>query len=212
MRAFRDKVVLRADRRVVTRSAGREEGDLGSSDEAGFLDQFQAGVPAFGLMRVVESGVGLQGGDGLHGTVVLHRPGAETEAAVVVDGQVSAGNVAVSDADTVLVALSQSSGHRLRLIELAGRTLWSKSRLSHQLTRMEHRGLVRREAHAENSRATDAVLTTDGLRAIEKAAPKHVDSVRRHFIDLLTDDQITALGDTTEKVVDHLRTLRETEH
>lgn len=112
---------------------------------------------------------------------------------------------------TVLVVLSEAPGHRMRLIELAGRILWSKSRLSHQLSRMEHRGLVRREAHAQNSRATDAVLTTDGLRVIERAAPKHVDSVRRHFIDLLTDDQIDALGDATEKVVHRLRTLLEEE-
>lgn len=116
----------------------------------------------------------------------------------------------LSGADyTVLVVLSEAPNHRMRLVDLAERTLWSKSRLSHQLTRMERRGLLRREEceqHPENSRATDAVLTTDGLRAIGEAAPKHVESVRRHFLDHLTDDQIDALGDGTEQVVRHLRT------
>lgn len=69
--------------------------------------------------------------------------------------------------------------------------------------------VVRREGHADNARATDAVLTADGLRVIENAAPGHVDAVRRHFIDLLTDDQIDALGDATETIVHHLRTLLE---
>lgn len=110
---------------------------------------------------------------------------------------------------TVLTVLSESPGQRMRLIELAEQVLWSKSRLSHQLSRMEDRGLVRRDAHTENSRATDAVLTTDGWHAIEKAAPAHVASVRRHYIDLLTADQLDALGDVTDTVIAHLRGLHD---
>ncbi|PSL01574.1 MarR family transcriptional regulator [Haloactinopolyspora alba] len=111
----------------------------------------------------------------------------------------------LSDADyTVLVVLSEAPGHRMRSIELTRRTMWSKSRLSHQLTRMEGRGLVRREEPADNARACDAVLTEDGLRRIETAAPAHVESVRRHFIDLLTDDELDMLGAVTERVVAHL--------
>ena len=109
---------------------------------------------------------------------------------------------------SVLVVLSEAPNHRMRLVDLAGQTLWSKSRLSHQLTRMQRRGLLRREEcerHPENARATDAVLTTEGLRAIEAAAPRHVESVRRHLLDQLTDDQIDALGDITEQVVRHFR-------
>lgn len=114
----------------------------------------------------------------------------------------------LSDADyTVLTALSEAPGHRMRLMELADRVLWSKSRLSHQLSRMADRGLVQRAEHAEGSRATDAVLTAEGLRVIVAAAPQHVASVRRRFLDLLTDDQIAALGDATENVVQHLRVL-----
>ena len=113
----------------------------------------------------------------------------------------------LSDADyTVLVVLSEAPGHRSRLIALAERLMRSQSRLSHQLSRMEHRGLVRRAANAERSRAMDAVLTDEGLRVIERAAPKHVESVRRHFVDLLTDEEIDALGDAAERIIHHLRT------
>ncbi|AYY13225.1 MarR family transcriptional regulator [Actinobacteria bacterium YIM 96077] len=115
----------------------------------------------------------------------------------------------LSDADyTVLTVLSEAPGHRMRLIELARRTLWSKSRLSHQLSRMQRRGLVRREEcekHPEDSRAIDAVLTAEGLRLMDEAAPRHVESVRRNFIDLLTPEQLDALGDGAEKVIAHLR-------
>jgi DNA-binding MarR family transcriptional regulator len=114
----------------------------------------------------------------------------------------------LSDADyTVLVVLSEAPGLRMRMLELGERILWSNSRLSHQLSRMEDRGLVRRQAHARNSRAIDAVLTAKGLRIIKKAAAEHVESVRRHFIDHLTDDQIGAIGDAAEKVIQHLRSL-----
>lgn len=54
-------------------------------------------------------------------------------------------------------------------------------------------------------RATDAVLTAEGRRRITAAAPLHVEWVRRHFIDLLTPEQIDAVGDATETVVRHLR-------
>ena len=46
----------------------------------------------------------------------------------------------------VLVRLSESPDHRMRMTELAEGIQWSKSRLSHHIDRMERRGLVRREA------------------------------------------------------------------
>lgn len=112
----------------------------------------------------------------------------------------------LSDADySVLVVLSESPGKRLRQIELAQRVLWSKSRLSHHLNRMSQRDLVRREHHDGNERAMDAVLTAKGQSVIDQAAPAHVASVRRHFVDLLTAEQIAVLGDIADRVLPHLR-------
>lgn len=104
----------------------------------------------------------------------------------------------------VLSNLSASDGHRRRLSELSDRMLWSRSRLSHHITRMEGRGLVRREGVEEDGRGAFVVLTPKGLRTIEAAAPLHVESVRRHFIDLLTDEEIDTLGDVAVKVLRHL--------
>jgi hypothetical protein len=48
------------------------------------------------------------------------------------------------------------------------------------------------------------VLTDAGLRAIQAAAPGHVECVRRHFIDLLSREQLDALAEISETVVGHL--------
>jgi DNA-binding MarR family transcriptional regulator len=111
----------------------------------------------------------------------------------------------LSEADyDVLTNLSESEGHRRRLSKLAAHMLWSTSRLSHHISRMEQRGLVRRRGDPSDARGAFVVLTKKGLRAVEEAAPSHVGSVRRHFIDLLSPEQLDVLGDVTEKVLDRL--------
>lgn len=111
----------------------------------------------------------------------------------------------LSEADyDVLSNVSDAPDRRGRLTEIAAGMLWSQSRLSHHVSRMEQRGLVTREGCEEDGRGSVIVLTDDGLRAIRKAAPRHVESVRRHIIDLLSPAQIDALGDIAETVVAHL--------
>src|SRR5262249_41653559 len=83
----------------------------------------------------------------------------------------------------VLSNLSEAPDHRGRLSELATRMLWSQSRLSHHISRMEGRGLVTREECKTDARGSVVVLTKQGQRALEKAAPHHVESVRKHIID-----------------------------
>lgn len=101
----------------------------------------------------------------------------------------------------VLSALSESDDHRQRIRELADRMLWSTSRLSHHITRMQQRGLVAREECPEDGRAAVVVLTPQGLRAIREAAPLHVESVRKHFIGLLTPQQLHVLAQIAGAVV-----------
>jgi DNA-binding MarR family transcriptional regulator len=104
----------------------------------------------------------------------------------------------------VLSDLSETPDQRLRLSELADRMFWSRSRLSHHLTRMQQRGLVTREECATDGRGSVITLTAEGRRAIEAAAPGHVAAVRRHLIDLLTAEEIAALDALSHRVVDHL--------
>ncbi|GHH61941.1 transcriptional regulator [Streptosporangium violaceochromogenes] len=108
----------------------------------------------------------------------------------------------------ILVNLSESSSHRMRMSDLADATIQSRSRLSHQISRMEAAGLVARETCADDRRGTFAVLTEHGWATIQKVAPHHVASVRQHFIDLLTDDQLHELEAAYTPVVNHLKSLR----
>jgi DNA-binding MarR family transcriptional regulator len=104
----------------------------------------------------------------------------------------------------VLSNVSEAEGRRERLAALAARMAWSRSRLSHHITRMEQRGLVTREGCASDGRGAFVVLTDAGWRAIQEAAPGHVASVRRHFIDLLSREQLDALTEISQTVVRRL--------
>jgi DNA-binding MarR family transcriptional regulator len=116
----------------------------------------------------------------------------------------------LSDADfAVLAHLSETPAGRMRMTELADALGWSKSRLSHQCSRMAGRGLVGREGCPDDARSSYAVLTAAGRDEVVRAAPRHVDSVRRHLIDLLDPDELLALTAITDKVVSHLAELGE---
>jgi len=104
----------------------------------------------------------------------------------------------------VLVNLSEAPERRLRAFQLGVATGWEKSRLSHHITRMEDRALVRRASCPTDSRGAYVVLTAEGRRAIEAAAPQHVEHVRRWFVDALTPDQLDALADISDAILARL--------
>ncbi|MFI8520399.1 MarR family winged helix-turn-helix transcriptional regulator [Streptomyces sp. NPDC085481] len=108
----------------------------------------------------------------------------------------------------ILVNLSESAERRLRMSDLAAATLQSKSRLSHQITRMENAGLVRRENCESDRRGLYAVLTDHGMDTMRKVAPHHVESVRKHFIDLLSPEALGDLHESLKPVADQLRGRR----
>jgi DNA-binding MarR family transcriptional regulator len=108
----------------------------------------------------------------------------------------------------ILVNLSEAEDRRMRMSDLAKSTLQSKSRLSHQITRMEASGLVRRENCESDRRGLYAVLTDQGWDIMRQVAPRHVASVRSHFIDLIPPDELAAFQQALLPVVKHLREER----
>jgi DNA-binding MarR family transcriptional regulator len=109
----------------------------------------------------------------------------------------------------ILVKLSEAPDHQLRMTDLADATTQSRSRLSHQISRMENRGLVRRDDCQGDKRGTFAVLTEEGMDTIERVAPYHVETVRRHFIDRLSSRQLAEIQSCFEPIVDYLRKIRD---
>lgn len=114
----------------------------------------------------------------------------------------------LSEADyDVLSTLSERPDHRWQLRDLAAKMLWSRSRLSHHVARMEQRGLVAREGDPDDHRGCIIALTRPGMLVLENAAALHVASVRRHFIDLLSEDELATLTMLAGRVVGHLDEL-----
>lgn len=106
----------------------------------------------------------------------------------------------------VLVCLSEAPDGELRSFQLGEELQWEASRLSHQLRRMEGRGLVTRRSCGDDGRGMTTSITTAGRQAIESAAPRHVAEVRRVFIDVLDDGQLDALIAAADAVTDVLAT------
>jgi DNA-binding MarR family transcriptional regulator len=104
----------------------------------------------------------------------------------------------------VLVALSEAPEGQLRVFEVADALAWEQSRVSHQLARMQRRGLVARQDCASDARGAFAVLTAAGRAAIERAAPAHVEQVRQLVFDELSHEQVGALTEITTRVLDRL--------
>ena len=104
----------------------------------------------------------------------------------------------------MLARLSEAPGSMLRMSVLATTTGSSLPRLSQAVGRLEKRGWISRQADAQNSRYTVAVLTPEGLRRLQEAAPSHVDAVREFVFDRLTQAQTRQLGTICQRILDGL--------
>jgi len=100
----------------------------------------------------------------------------------------------------VLAHLSEAPEGRLRSFVLASWLHWEKGRLSQHLTRMQSRGLIRREPCATDKRGAVVVITGKGRDLIEKAAPLHLADVRNVLIDHATPEQLDLLSELGEQV------------
>ncbi|UNK71161.1 MarR family transcriptional regulator [Microbacterium sp. H1-D42] len=110
----------------------------------------------------------------------------------------------LSEADyEILGALSRSDAP-LRPVALGCDLEWEKSRLSHQLRRMEQRGLITRDTCIEDGRGQEIALTQAGRAAHAKAKTAYDEAVCRYVTKTLSDEQITQLHGIAETVLPHL--------
>ena len=100
----------------------------------------------------------------------------------------------------VLALLSEAPEGRARSFVLARWLRWEKGRLSQHLTRMQNRGLTRRERCEDDQRGAVVVITDEGRALIEKAAPLHMAHVRNVLIDHVTPEQLDLLIELGDQV------------
>lgn len=101
----------------------------------------------------------------------------------------------------VLSTLVESPDMTSTLHAQAEKMGWSRSRLSRHASRMEARGLVRRDPDPADGRGCLLVLTTGGLDALRDATAVHLESVRRHFAEPLSTDDLADITRIAKKLV-----------
>jgi DNA-binding MarR family transcriptional regulator len=94
----------------------------------------------------------------------------------------------------ILVVLSEAEDRQMRMSDLALLVHQSRSRLTHTVSRLEAEGLVSRERTCSDGRGVYATLTAKGFAKLVEAAPRHVESVRKIFIDAVTPEDFEAIG------------------
>lgn len=107
----------------------------------------------------------------------------------------------------VLVLLSEAPRGRLRAFEIGQGLRWEKSRLSQHLTRMESRGLVRRQRCETDQRGQFVALTPRGREVITAAAGPHVADVRALLIDHVSPDQLDLICELADVVRERVEAL-----
>lgn len=108
----------------------------------------------------------------------------------------------------ILVRLSEAPDRRMRMAELAESASQSRSRLSHTCSRLETKGLLRRDMCEGDRRGVFAVLTNKGFAALERAAIDHVETVREYFVDLIDPADLEAIGRAFHAISKRLAQVR----
>jgi DNA-binding MarR family transcriptional regulator len=105
----------------------------------------------------------------------------------------------------VLARLSEAPGGELRMTELAGVAVTSKSGLTYQVGQLEKAGLVRRRSCERDVRGVLAGLTDAGWVKLRETAPGHAARVRELFVEGLDSGQFADLADGLAALAAHLR-------
>lgn len=105
----------------------------------------------------------------------------------------------------VLVALSELITPNVNLNRLALGLGWETSRMSHQLSRMEENGLVKKARNVEDSRCFDVSITAKGRKIAESAIPLQSKEINHCFRDVLSKEQMISLIEISEAISKHMK-------
>jgi DNA-binding MarR family transcriptional regulator len=107
--------------------------------------------------------------------------------------------LALADFD-VLAQLAVAGGE-LRMTELAGRALISRSGMTRRVGRLVDEGLVRRASTDADARGVVVRLTDAGLARLLETAPVHARGIADLFVARLQDEELAALEAVLAKVI-----------
>ena len=105
----------------------------------------------------------------------------------------------------VLMALSELPKNSVNLNRLAIGLGWETSRMSHQISRMQESGLVKKIQSESDARCFDVSITPAGRRIAEKAVPLQSVEINHCFSDVLTSRQKEALIEISEAIANHMK-------
>jgi DNA-binding MarR family transcriptional regulator len=119
-------------------------------------------------------------------------------------------DISLAEYDALLV-LAGAPDHRLRMHQLADQVLLSRSGVTRLIDRLVADGSVERSHCATDARGAEAVLTRPGLTRLRDASGTHLRGIGRHFLDLISDDDLDALGGIMSSVLARLDGSRDQE-
>ena len=105
----------------------------------------------------------------------------------------------------VLVSLSELTEPSVNLNRLAQGLGWEISRMSHQISRMEVAGLVKKTKNLADSRRFDVSITSRGRKIAEAAIPLQSKEINHCFSEVLTQSQMKALIEISEAISNHMK-------
>ncbi len=105
----------------------------------------------------------------------------------------------------VLVALSELLVPSVNLNRLATGLGWEISRMSHQISRMEEAGLVKKTKNPEDSRCFDVSITAKGKKIADAAIPLQSKEINHCFSEVLTQAQLKSLIEISEAISSHMK-------
>lgn len=104
----------------------------------------------------------------------------------------------------LLAMLSEAPDKQLRMCDLADSLRLTRSGLTRRMEGVLKKKLVSRVQSSEDGRVAYAQMTPKGMELLKQAAPEHLESVRKHMIDLLSPTEIKAIASAFSKISQNL--------
>lgn len=101
---------------------------------------------------------------------------------------------------TLLARLRDAGEEGLRMSELAESAVFSRSRISHAISRLEGQGWVERRSCPTDRRGSFASLTAIGRSKLDEAEPIHSAVIREHLIGSIGESDAESFRSVTDQI------------